>query len=191
MKIDFEDTPLPGVVLVRPTVFEDERGSFSEVFRSDSYSRAGLPGSFVQWNRSRSARNVTRGLHFQWDPPMGKLQTVTSGSAFLVAVDIRRDSPTLGRWFGIELSAADRVLLWAPAGFARGFAVTTEWAEIDYLCTGVYNPTQESGIRWDDPEIGIAWPVTTPILSKKDSEAQPLRLWLERHESHKFSMKES
>jgi dTDP-4-dehydrorhamnose 3,5-epimerase len=129
---------------------------------------------------------VLRGLHFQWEPPMGKLMRVSLGAAFLVAVDIRRDSPTLGKWFGLEVSAENRKQVRAPAGFARGFCVLSDVAEIQYKCTGLYNSGAESGIRWDDPDIGIDWPIKNPILSTKDRQAQSLKQWLSRSESYHF-----
>lgn len=186
MPFKIEKAPIEGVVLVRPEVFEDERGFFMEVFRKDHFEEFGLPGDFVQLNHSASVKNVVRGLHFQWEPPMSKLMRVTSGRAFLVVVDIRKSSPSLGKWFGIEASAENKLQLWAPAGFARGFCVVSDCAEIQYLCTGTYNPKGESGILWNDPAIGIDWPVTEPILSDKDRTAQTLAQWLERPESNYF-----
>ena len=120
---------------------------------------------------------------------MGKLMRVTYGSAFLVAVDIRKGSPTLGRWFGMEVSAKDKRQVWAPAGFARGFCVTSDFAEIQYKCTGIYNPKAESGIRWNDPRIGIQWPVKEPELSMKDRQAQTLDEWLSSPNSNHFEYK--
>lgn len=187
MDISLEPTPLPDAFVVRHQVFRDERGFFMEVYRRDLFEEVDLPGTFVQLNHSRSARNVLRGLHFQWEPPMGKLMRVTAGRAFLVAVDVRKGSPALGRWFGVELAAEDPRQIWAPAGFARGFAVLSDHAEIEYLCTGTYGPEGESGIRWDDPAIGIDWPVADPILSDKDRRAQTLAEWLERPESDHFT----
>jgi dTDP-4-dehydrorhamnose 3,5-epimerase len=187
MDVALEPTPLPDAWLVRHQVFRDERGFFMEVWRRDLFAPLGLAESFVQLNHSRSARGVVRGLHFQWEPPMGKLMRVTAGRAFLVAVDIRPDSPALGRWFGVEVAAEDAVQLWAPAGFARGFAVVSDHAEIEYLCTGTYNPAAESGIRWDDPAIGIRWPLAAPTLSDKDRRAQTLAEWLAREESARFA----
>jgi dTDP-4-dehydrorhamnose 3,5-epimerase len=139
-------------------------------------------------NHSGSVRNTVRGLHFQWNPPMGKLMRVSRGTAFLVAVDIRKGSSTLGKWFGKVVSDTDRKLIWAPAGFARGFAVLSDFAEIEYLTTGIYNPAGESGVLWNDPEIGVEWPVTDPILSNKDKNAQTLSTWLKRPESNHFSI---
>jgi dTDP-4-dehydrorhamnose 3,5-epimerase len=183
MRITLEPTEISDVIVVAPEAFQDERGFFVEVYRRDLFAELGLPTEFVQLNHSRSARNVLRGLHFQWDPPMGKLMRVTQGRAFLVAVDIRDGSPTRGRWVGVTLDAADKKQLWAPAGFARGFCVLSDFAEIEYLCTGTYNPAAESGVLWNDPAIGIDWPVTEPILSAKDERAQTLAEWSARAEA--------
>jgi dTDP-4-dehydrorhamnose 3,5-epimerase len=187
MEIAIEKTPIRDVIVVKPDVFQDERGFFTEVYRKDKFKELGLPESFVQLNHSGSVKNVLRGLHFQWDPPMGKLMRVTRGKAFLVAVDIRKESPTLGRWFGAEVSAENRIQVWAPAGFARGFCVLSDYAEIQYLCTGTYNSKGESGILWNDPKIGIKWPIKDEIISKKDQTAQTLAQWLKRDESNFFT----
>jgi len=186
MQISIERTQIKDVIIVKPEVYRDSRGFFSEVFRKDQFEGHGLPGTFVQFNHSGSVRGVLRGLHFQWDPPMGKLMRVTSGSAFLVAVDIRRGSPTLGKWVGLEVSEKNRLQVWAPAGFARGFCVVSDYAEIQYLCTGIYNARGESGILWNDAEIGIEWPEKEPSLSEKDCRAQTLSEWLEREEADFF-----
>jgi dTDP-4-dehydrorhamnose 3,5-epimerase len=178
MQLRIESTHMSGVTVVVPEVFEDERGFFMEVFRADQFTELGLPHQFVQDNHSRTCRNVVRGLHFQWDPPMGKLMRVTAGKAFLVAVDIRPNSPTLGQWFGTEASAENKKQVWAPAGFARGFCVVSDYAEVQYKCTGLYNSKAESGILWNDAAIGIDWPVQDPILSGKDAKAQTLEQWL-------------
>ena len=186
MQLKIESQHLNGIVVIASEVFEDPRGFFTEVYREDQFKQLGLPTNFVQDNHSRSVRNVLRGLHFQWEPPMGKLMRVTLGSAFLVAVDIRKGSPTLGKWFGIEASAQNKKQVWAPAGFARGFCVTSDVAEIQYKCTGIYNNKAESGILWNDPAIGVAWPVTEPILSTKDEKAQTLEQWLASPNSNNF-----
>jgi dTDP-4-dehydrorhamnose 3,5-epimerase len=186
MQMTIESTHLNGVMVIRPEVFQDDRGFFLEAYRKDQFTALGLPGDFVQLNHSRSAKGVLRGLHFQWDPPMGKLMRVTVGTAFLVAVDIRKGSPTLGKWFGVEISAENKKQVWAPPGFARGFCVLSDAAEIQYMCTGIYNNKGESGILWNDPAIGIQWPVKDPILSKKDEVAQTLAEWLKRPESDNF-----
>jgi len=186
MNIKVESRHLGDVVVLVPEVFEDARGFFLETYRVDKFQELGLPTDFVQDNHSRSSRDVVRGLHFQWDPPMGKLMRVTFGNAFLAAVDIRKGSPTLGQWFGIEVSAANKKQVWAPAGFARGFCVLSDYAEIQYKCTGLYNNKAESGIRWDDPAIGIKWPVENPVLSDKDRNAQTLAQWLNSPNSDRF-----
>lgn len=189
MQIKVESEHLNGLVVLVPELFQDERGFFLEVFRSDQFKQLGLPDSFVQDNHSGSSKGVLRGLHFQWDPPMGKLMRVTAGKAFLVAVDIRKGSPTLGKWFGIEASVENKKQVWAPEGFARGFCVLSDFAEIQYKCTGIYNSQGESGILWMDPEIGIQWPISDPILSEKDIRAQTLSQWLNRKESDSFRFK--
>jgi len=190
MQINVESTHLNGVVvLTHPDVFEDERGFFLEVFRADQFAKIGLATTFAQDNHSRSRKGVLRGLHFQWDPPMGKLMRVTVGSAFLMAVDIRKGSPTLGQWFGTEVSTANKKQIWAPAGFARGFYVLSDYAELQYKCTGIYNNKAESGIRWNDPRIGIQWPIDDPsqvMLSEKDKNARTLDEWLASPESENF-----
>jgi dTDP-4-dehydrorhamnose 3,5-epimerase len=188
LQIEVETIQLGDVVVLKPGLFEDARGFFMETYRADQFAALGLPTHFVQDNHSRSARGVLRGLHFQWDPPMGKLMRVTHGAAFLVAVDVRKDSPTLGRWFGIEVSAESKRQVWAPAGFARGFCVLSEFAEIQYKCTGLYNAKAESGILWNDPAIGIEWPVRDPTLSDKDRSARTLAQWLATPESEQFRL---
>jgi dTDP-4-dehydrorhamnose 3,5-epimerase len=186
MELKIESRVLGDVCVLAPQVFQDERGFFTEVFRADQFREMGLPYEFLQDNHSGSVRGVLRGLHFQWEPPMGKLMRVTRGTAFLVAVDIRKGSPTVGKWFGAEISAESRKQVWAPAGFARGFCVLSDYAEIQYKCTGIYNNKGESGIRWDDPEIGIQWPLRDVQLSDKDRKAQTLKEWLARPESEHF-----
>ena len=160
-----------------------------ESFRQDVFAReVGLKLNFMQDNHSRSAKGVLRGLHFQWEPPMGKLMRVTVGRAFVVAVDIRKGSATLGHWFGLEIDAETHIQIWAPAGFARGFCALTDVAEVQYKCTGIYNPAAESGIRWDDPDVAIDWPISHPILSDKDRNAQTLADWLTRPEAENFTI---
>ena len=183
MSLRIESRQLGEVVVLVPEVYEDDRGFFMETFHAREFHALGLPTEFPQDNHSRSRRGVIRGLHFQWEPPMGKIMRVTSGSAFLVAVDIRPGSPTLGKWFGLEVSADNRKQIWAPPGFARGFCVLSDYADVQYKCTGTYNSLTESGIRWDDPIIGIKWPVSEPTLSAKDRNAQTLAEWLKSPES--------
>lgn len=187
MQIKIESKHLGDVVVVVPEIFQDDRGFFTETFRADQFQSLGLPTDFVQDNHSRSAKGVLRGLHFQWDPPMGKLMRVTRGAAFLVAVDIRKGSPTLGKWVGIEASDENRRCVWAPAGFARGFCALSDLTEIQYKCTGIYSNKAEGAIRWNDPAIGIKWPLSDIALSEKDRVARSLSEWLATPESDNFS----
>jgi dTDP-4-dehydrorhamnose 3,5-epimerase len=186
MNFSVVSTHLNGIVVLRTEVYEDERGFFLEAYRADHFKELGLPERFVQDNHSGSKRGVVRGLHFQWEPPLAKLMRVTVGSAFMVAVDIRKGSPTVGRWFGLECSADNKLQVWAPAGFARGFCVMSDWAEVQYKCTATYNRAAESGIIWNDPQIGVEWPVSRPILSAKDADAGTLSQWLDRPEADIF-----
>ena len=186
MQIKVESTNLGDIVVVIPEIFQDARGFFSETFRADQFKAIGLPTGFVQDNHSRSAKGVIRGLHFQWEPPMGKLMRVTVGAAFLVAVDIRKGSPTLGQWVGVEASAGNRRCVWAPAGFARGFCALSDATEIQYKCTCLYNSGAESAIRWNDPAIGIKWPLSDVLVSDKDRKARTLADWLASPESENF-----
>ena len=181
MAFSIESVHLNDIVVLVPQVNGDERGFFMETFRTDQFRDLGLPTDFVQDNHSRSAKGVLRGLHFQWDPPMGKLMRVTQGSAFLVAVDVRKGSPTLGQWFGMEVSAENKKQIWAPYGFARGFCALTDGCEVQYKCTGIYNPRGEAGIYFADPAIGIHWPVdpATATTSERDRRAPTLAQWLE------------
>ena len=178
MDIKIESRSLGDVVVAVPDVFRDERGFFMETFRADQFKAHGLPTQYVQDNHSKSVKGVVRGLHFQWDPPMGKLMRVTVGRAFLVAVDLRKGSPTLGKWWGVELSAENKKIMWAPASFARGFCVLSDWAEVQYKTTGIYNTQTDVAIRFDDPDIGIHWPVQDPQISERDRKAIPLKEWL-------------
>src|SRR4029077_7990170 len=186
MDIKVESRALGDVAVLVPDIFQDSRGFFMETFREDQFKAMGLPYHFVQDNHSRSARGVVRGLHFQWEPPMGKLMRVTAGNAFLVAVDLRKGSSTFGKWYGREVSTDNRLMVYAPPSFARGFAVLSDYAEIQYICTGIYGNKAESGIRWNDPAIGVEWPVANPILSKKDEVAQTLAEWTARPEADFF-----
>ena len=187
MPFTLERTAIPEVVVVRPRRFGDDRGWFAEIVQAGAFAGLGLPDRFEQVNQSRSAQGVVRGLHFQWDPPQGKLMRVVAGRAFLVAVDIRPGSPSVGRSVTLEASADDPVLVWAPASFARGFAALADGTEVEYFCTAPYNAAGEAGIRWDDPAIGIRWPVETPVLSPKDAAAMTLADWLARPESAAFA----
>jgi dTDP-4-dehydrorhamnose 3,5-epimerase len=190
MQIKIESRLLGDVVVIVPEFFQDARGFFTETFRADQFRALGLPTEFVQDNHSRSVKGVVRGLHFQWDPPMGKLMRVTAGSAFLVAVDIRKGSPTLGKWVGVEASTENRRQVWAPAGFARGFCALAESTEIQYKCTGIYSNKAESAIRWNDPAIGIKWPLADVTVSDKDRNAATLADWLRSPDSDNFTYSE-
>jgi dTDP-4-dehydrorhamnose 3,5-epimerase len=172
------ETDLPGVLILEPPVFGDDRGTFRETWRRDRWAAAGLPERFEQDNLSASRPGVLRGLHYQHPNPQGKLVSVFAGAVFDVAVDIRRGSPTFGRWVGVELSAENGRQLWVPPDFAHGFVVTAVGGDgvalFGYKCTSVYDPAAEGSLRWDDPAIGIAWPVEAPVLSPKDAAAPRL-----------------
>jgi dTDP-4-dehydrorhamnose 3,5-epimerase len=169
------ETNLPGVLVVEPKVFGDERGFFMESWNGRRYEEAGLPGRFVQDNLSYSAHGVLRGLHFQNPQPQGKLVSVLRGEVFDVAVDIRVGSPTFGRWTGATLSAENKRQFYVPEDFAHGFVVTSEVALFFYKCTDYYAPSSEKVVLWNDPDIGIEWPIDTPTLSERDRAAPPLR----------------
>jgi dTDP-4-dehydrorhamnose 3,5-epimerase len=172
-------TAIEGVLIIEPKVFGDERGFFFESFNQRAFNEAvGHTVDFVQDNHSRSAKGVLRGLHFQRPPhAQGKLVRVTQGSVFDVVVDIRPDSPTFGRWVGAELSGANHRQMWIPAGLAHGFLVTSDSADFLYKTTDYYRPESEGSVRWDDPDLAIAWPLDgiTPALSAKDAAAPRLR----------------
>jgi dTDP-4-dehydrorhamnose 3,5-epimerase len=169
-------TRLPDVLLIEPEVFGDERGFFFESWNEKAFAAIGIPARFVQDNHSRSAKNVVRGLHYQIRQPQGKLVRVISGEVFDVAVDIRRSSPTFGKWTGMRLSAQNKAMAWIPAGFAHGFAVLSEHAEFLYKTTDYYAPQFERTILWNDADIGVDWPLAAaPTLSEKDRAGVPLR----------------
>lgn len=165
------DTALPGVRLIEPDVFGDERGFFLETWNARRYAEQGLDVDFVQSNASRSRRGVLRGLHFQWPRPQGKLVYCLHGRVFDVAVDIRPDSPTYRRWEAFELDDRSLRQLYIPEGFAHGFQVLSETALFAYQCTAFYEPEADAAVRWDDPAIGIEWPLAQPDLSRKDAAA--------------------
>jgi len=174
--LELIETSLSGVLIIQPRVFGDDRGFFLESWNAETFRTAGLDLEFVQDNHSRSAKGVLRGLHYQQPEPQGKLVRVTAGRAFDVAVDIRRSSPTFGQWTGVELSAANKRQFWIPPGFAHGFLSLEDGTDFLYKCTAFYRPAFDHSIRWDDPEIGIDWPLEgiTPLLSAKDLAAKPL-----------------
>jgi dTDP-4-dehydrorhamnose 3,5-epimerase len=167
-------TKLPGVLLIEPKVFGDDRGFFMETYHAERYADAGIPGPFVQDNLSYSQKGVLRGLHFQNPNAQGKLVYVLQGEVFDAAVDIRVGSPTFGQWAGYTLSAENKRQLWIPEGFAHGFCVTSDVALFAYKCTRLYAPDCENSILWDDPAIAINWPIESPSLSGKDSQARLL-----------------
>ena len=167
-------TPLPGVVIVEPRVFTDDRGFFLETYNSARFRDAGLPEHFVQDNHSRSKRGVLRGLHYQEPNAQGKLVRCTRGAIFDVAVDIRTGSPTFGKWFGVELTGDSQRMLWVPEGYAHGFCALLDGTDVLYKCTSLYDPKSEHSIVWNDPGIGIEWPISDPIVSGKDGEAPTL-----------------
>lgn len=176
--MEFVPTDIPEVILIRPKVFGDARGYFLETWQQNRFAEAGIAAQFVQDNHSHSARGVLRGLHYQIRQPQGKLVRVVSGSVFDVAVDIRRSSPTFGRWVGYELSAENHHMLWVPPGFAHGYLVLSESADFLYRCTDFYAPASERSIRWDDPDLSVRWPLpggAAPVLSAKDSAAPRFR----------------
>lgn len=168
-------TPLPEVLLIEPRVFGDARGFFFESWNQRSFEAAGIRERFVQDNHSRSARNVLRGLHYQIQQPQGKLVRVLAGEIYDVAVDIRKSSPRFGRWTGVRLSAESHQSLWVPVGFAHGFCVMSDFAEVLYKTTDFYAPEYERSVLWNDPALGISWPLSgAPLLSAKDAAAPPL-----------------
>lgn len=169
MPFEFEKTNLEGAVIVKPRVFPDDRGFAMETFKKSDFVKAGLPGDYVQDNHSRSTKGVLRGLHYQRGAAaQGKLVRCSAGAILDVGVDIRKDSPSFGKWIAVELSAANSRQLYLPPGFAHGFFSLTDIVEVQYKCTAEYSPKDEAGIRWDDPALAIDWGTKTPVLSAKD-----------------------
>lgn len=164
-------TTLPGCTIIEPAVFGDARGFLYETWNAARFAEHGLPTNFVQSNVSSSAKGVLRGLHYQWPRPQGKLVSVMEGEVYDVAVDIRCGSPTFGRWEAVILSAANKRQFWIPEGFAHGFAVLSERALFSYLCTDVYVKEADASVRWNDADIAVDWPISTPTLSSKDEQA--------------------
>lgn len=167
-------TELEGVLIIEPKVHEDARGFFVESFRANRYADAGIEGTFVQDNHSRSSRGVLRGLHFQLEHPQGKLVSVISGAIFDVAVDIRRGSPTFGQWTGTRLDDQRHGQLYVPPGFAHGYCVLSDTADFVYKCTDYYHGEDDRGIAWNDPDLGIDWPIDDPVLSERDQQHRRL-----------------
>ncbi|HYX38938.1 MAG TPA: dTDP-4-dehydrorhamnose 3,5-epimerase [Oligoflexus sp.] len=173
--MDVRDVDIPGLKVIQPKIFGDERGFFLETYNSQRYHQAGLPATFVQDNVSFSCRGTLRGLHFQNPCTQGKLVMVLQGEVYDVAVDVRLGSPTFGKSFAIYLSSKTKQQFWVPAGFAHGFMVTSDAALFVYKCDALYSPQNEFSLAWDDPDLGIDWPDLKPILSAKDSNARRLR----------------
>jgi dTDP-4-dehydrorhamnose 3,5-epimerase len=168
------ETPLSGLFRIEPRVFGDQRGFFLETFQQRRFEAAGLAGNFVQDNQSRSQCGTLRGLHFQLPRTQAKLVFVISGEIWDVAVDVRRSSPTFGQWYGVTLNETNHWQLYIPEGFAHGFCVLSETADVIYKCTDYYAPECEKSLRWDDPDLAIPWPVTNPLLSPKDQQGKRL-----------------
>ncbi len=178
----FVPTAIPGVIVVEPRVWRDERGFFLEAYHKERYAEGGIDALFVQDNHSRSTRGTLRGLHAQLRRPQGKLVRVIEGEIYDVAVDIRRGSPHFRQWVGEWLSAENFRHIYIPPGFAHGFLVTSETAQVLYKCTDFYDPSSEITVLWNDPDLKITWPLegtSTPLLSKKDIEGKPLRQWMD------------
>jgi dTDP-4-dehydrorhamnose 3,5-epimerase len=169
------ETALPGALILEPQVFGDARGFFYESYNEAKYRAAGVDHRFVQSNVSRSARGVLRGLHYQWPNPQGKLVSVLEGEVYDVAVDIRRGSPTFGQSIGVMLTADNHRHFWVPEGFAHGFCVLSEFATFTYQCTALYDAKADAGIRWNDADLDIDWPLSAPLLSDKDSKTPLLK----------------
>lgn len=167
-KFKFNKTDIEGVVIIEPKTFGDNRGYFMETYNKNEFVENGITEEFVQDNESFSTKDVLRGLHFQKQYPQGKLVRVVEGTVYDVAVDLRKDSKTYGKYVGVELSAENKKEFFIPKGFAHGFCVLSETAKFVYKCTDVYHPNDEGGLAWDDPDIGINWPIENPILSEKD-----------------------
>lgn len=173
-------TAIPGVLIIEPRVWIDERGFFLETYHAQRYAEAGLDATFVQDNHSLSQRGTLRGLHFQLSNPQGKLVRVIEGAVYDVAVDIRPESPSFGQHVGVELTAGNFRQLYVPPGLAHGFCVTSDRAQVEYKCTAFYDAADERGIAWDDPALGIDWPVRDPILSERDRHHPTLDVWVGR-----------
>jgi dTDP-4-dehydrorhamnose 3,5-epimerase len=187
MPFEFKSLDIPGLMLVTPRIFGDSRGFFLELYKHTEFVRAGIREHLVQDNYSRSARGVLRGLHYQRSPEaQGKLVMCLRGSIFDVAVDIRGGSPHFGKWIGIELSEENRNMLYVPPGFAHGFQVLSDTADVLYKCTKEYSPSDDRGIVWNDPDIGIAWPLAGPVLSDKDTVHPMLK-----HADNNFTVQNS
>ena len=178
MTLRIEQTGLAGLVVAHLRTFPDARGSFRELFRADHFAAAGLPETIAQVNLSRSSRGVVRGLHFQWDPPQAKCMRVARGRAFVVAVDVRKGSPSCGQAWWRAVAAGEDLWVCAPAGFARGIQALEDDTDVEYLCSAPYAAAHEGGIRWDDPALAIPWPMAPTEVSEKDRAAPTVAEWL-------------
>ena len=174
MTVRFEATALPGVIRITPDIFRDERGCFMETYHRRKYEEGGIRSRFVQDNRSRSSQGVLRGLHYQLRHPQAKLVYAVTGEIFDVAVDLRRQSDTFGKWVAMRLSEENRRQMFIPEGFAHGFCVVSPWADVVYKCSDFYFPDDDYGLLWSDPEVKIDWPLSQPVLSEKDRQHPPL-----------------
>jgi len=172
--LKFQNTIIPGVILIEPKVFGDSRGFFLEAYHAEKFRAGGIPLPFVQDNHSKSTKGVLRGLHGQHPHPQGKLIRVIEGEIFDVAVDTRKGSPTYGSHVSVTLSAENKHQLYVPPGLIHGFCVTSEEAQVEYKCTDLYHPEAEFSVAWDDPDLGIAWPIESPVLSEKEQKAPRL-----------------
>ena len=186
-------TDIPGVLLIEPDVFRDPRGLFLETYHERRYADAGIPGPFVQDNYSQSLRGTLRGLHYQEPHAQGKIVMVTEGSVYDVVVDIRKGSPSFGRWYGADLSAENRFQVYVPPGCAHGFCVLSETAQVQYKCTELYDPADEIGIAWNDASLAITWPVTEPVRSDRDRRHGSIENALHQlrqaaHEGHRATL---
>lgn len=184
MKI--EKTKFDGLYVITPVILKDNRGFFAEIYRKDRLKEAGIDINFVQDNQSQSKKNIIRGLHFQWDPPLGKLMRVIKGEVFMVVADIRKKSKTFSQWFGLKISEKNMKQVYAPFGFATGFCVLSDLADVQYKYTDFYNSQGEANILWNDPDLKIKWPVRKPILSDRDRNALTFNSWLKKPESSLF-----
>jgi len=179
-----KQSKIPDVYVISPDVLGDERGFFMEVFRKDVFKKAGLGDlEFVQQNHSSSKKGVLRGLHLQWEPGLSKLIRVIKGEAFFAAVDARKNSKTVGKWVSEVLSSENKKQLFVPEGFASGFCVLSDMAEVEYHYSSLYNPKGETSIKWDDKDIGIKWPIDNPVISERDQSAESFESWL----SHSYA----
>ena len=186
MGLEILSKHLDGLILFKPKVFGDSRGFFYESFKDSEFKDLRINVEFVQDNHSKSAKNVLRGMHFQWEKPQGKLLRVVKGACLFVELDIRKNSPNLGKHEKFELNEDNKHILWVPPGFANSFLTLEDNTEVLYKCTAEWNPEAESGIRWNDPELNIDWGVKNPELSEKDRNAQTLNEWLNKKESNNF-----